>query len=95
MNGFLSSPFAQGRGLRQGDTISPILFNFALEPFLLSVLHHDNIGGYTLASKPRSASLCLPPPPPVKLLAYADDVLVFINDTAELDHLQTCLTRYG
>ncbi|CEP08443.1 hypothetical protein, partial, partial [Parasitella parasitica] len=43
MNGFLTTPVHQRRGLRQGDAISPILFNFAPEPLILSILHDSSI----------------------------------------------------
>ncbi|KAG2213760.1 hypothetical protein INT45_001415 [Circinella minor] len=38
VNGFLSGPINQGRGLRQGDPISPVLFNLAFDPLLRMIL---------------------------------------------------------
>ena len=95
VNGFLSRSMVQNRGLRQGDAISPILFNLALEPFLLSVLHNEAITGYVSQSNSIPCSIPIVPPPPVKLLAYADDVIIFINSVDEFTEVQSMLTNYN
>lgn len=87
VNGFLSSSVRQHRGLKQGDPISPILFNLAFEPFLRSVLADTRLPGFQLPSPGT--------PEPVKLMAYADDIVCFLNSPAELSVLQSHLDTYS
>ena len=51
VNGFTTNPIKQKRGPRQGDAISSLLFNFATESFLLSILNNEAVAGYTMQSK--------------------------------------------
>ncbi|KAG0863077.1 hypothetical protein G6F15_013364 [Rhizopus arrhizus] len=60
VNGFLSGSVPQLRGLRQGDPLSPVLFNLAFEPFLRSVLHDPLFNGVSL---PISTPAPVPLPP--------------------------------
>ncbi|KAK4518015.1 uncharacterized protein ATC70_001365 [Mucor velutinosus] len=96
VNGFMTDPVSQKRGLRQGDSISPVLFNFALEPLLLAILNDEKIKGYSIhTAAVKSSSLQLVAPAPVKLLAYADDLLVLVNNCAEMQAIQDHISCYG
>ena len=97
MNGFMTDTVAQQRGLRQGDSISPVLFNFALEPLLLAIINDRTIKGYSLNTKAVNPScpLQVVAPPPIKLLAYADDLLVIVNNNEELQAIQDHISCYG
>ncbi|KAG2191466.1 hypothetical protein INT47_003842, partial [Mucor saturninus] len=90
VNGFLSQCIPQRRGLKQGDPISPILFNLAFEPLLRKIQLDSRIMWYRLPSPVPNPSVY-----PVKLLAYADDIIYLLNDPSELTHLQAHLSLYS
>ncbi|KAK4513364.1 putative secondary metabolism biosynthetic enzyme [Mucor velutinosus] len=90
VNGFLSTPLPQIRGLRQGDPLSHLSFNIAFDPFLRAVNSDTRIQGFSLPPDPLTGST----PSPVKILAYADDALAILNDASEFSALEELLQRY-
>jgi len=85
INGHIAPPFQQRRGLRQGDPLSPLLFNLAFEPLLQTLLTDARLQGCRLPV----------PCADVRLLAYADVLLQFINSTGEWAVLQELLELYS
>lgn len=84
-NGWLSAPLKQNRGLRQGDPLSPLLFNLAFEPLLRTLLSEKYLHGlsphhqHLLDINENRERLVL--------LAYADDLLVFVKNQHEWKYL--------
>ncbi|KAK4509114.1 uncharacterized protein ATC70_007464 [Mucor velutinosus] len=79
VNRILVAPLPQLRGLRQGDPLSPLLFNIAFDPFLRAIHNDSRISGFSFPPDPISGSH----PPVIKVLAYADDTLVTLNNPSE------------
>jgi hypothetical protein len=83
INGHIASGFTQGRGLRQGDPLSPLLFNIALEPLLQTLMHDPRLQGISSLTVLK-----------IILMAYADDVLLFLNNKKEWQCVQQVLQLY-
>ena len=74
----------KSRGLKQGGPISCILYNFSLEPLLHSLLDDTQFSGFHFFEQYPQNVLALPP---IKLLCYADDTLLFLRDSVDLDRM--------
>lgn len=83
VNGVLSTPFQVQRGIRQGCALSGMLYSLAFEPFLhklRSVLQGVILPGCNM---------------PLKLSAYADDLVVMVDNQQDIDMLTNVIDQYG
>ena len=78
INGSYSPFFTLHRGVRQGDPLSCLLFNFSIEPLAMR-LHHA-VRGFSVLDLP-----------PVKVMFYADDVNLFLSKDEPVAPIVTCL----
>ncbi|VFQ85187.1 unnamed protein product [Cuscuta campestris] len=89
INGTQSKFFSPSRGLKQGDPLSPLLFNIASEGFSRSINHLYCVKGlepYTMGRNFQN----------IHHLSYADDLLLFTNAAIpNLIKLRKYLNDYG
>jgi ribonuclease HI/exonuclease III len=84
VNGFSSEPFAVTRGVRQGDPLSCLLFDLAIEPLACSLRSDPRLTGYKIPGV-RSKVL-------VNL--FADDTLIYLNARDKYSDLLDVLRRW-
>lgn len=79
VGGGLSRPVAVLRGIRQGCPLSGMLYSLAIEPLLCKL--RKTLQGITVEK-------------PIKLVAYADDVTIFIKNERDVSVLMETLKIY-
>ena len=84
VNGVRSEPFTLTRSIRQGCPLSPMLYIFALEPFLRKLKANLVLRGLTLPGASEVA----------RYTTYADDVSVLVTSSAELEEVSKEIGRY-
>jgi hypothetical protein len=80
INGHLSSRFRVTRGVRQGDPMSCILFNLAIEP-MAAALRNSTLRGYMIPGSEEKLVVNL----------FADDTTTFLAADDDFETLQTIL----
>lgn len=85
VNGQCSKFFRVERGVRQGDSLSPVLFVLNIEPLAEAIRQDIRIQG--IEDEGKSVH---------KIALFADDVLLFIeNPSCSIPPLMQCLHEYG
>ena len=79
---FITDSIVPTRGLRQGDPISPILYNFAIDPFLRTL--NQGLTGITIHGLGAT-----------KVLAFADDCVVMLKNYSDTKFLESTITKFG
>jgi hypothetical protein len=70
------------RGLRQGDPISPMLFNISLDPFISTI--NNRLNGIPIMNTNN-----------IKSLAFADDVVIFVNSELDITKMKLIIKQYS
>ncbi|WVZ79506.1 hypothetical protein U9M48_027078, partial [Paspalum notatum var. saurae] len=87
LNGVPGAPIQHGRGLRQGDPLSPLLFVIAIDP-LQKLLELATNLGYLGKLRGKTATL--------SVSMYADDAAIFIKPTRkDVSSLARLLENFG
>lgn len=84
INGLKSEPYCVTRGVCQGDPLSCLLFNLAIESLATSIWNSPNLSGFNI---PGSNSRIL-------INLYADDTTIYLSETDQYDTLQHILTTW-
>jgi hypothetical protein len=83
INGEISSSFRVVRGVRQGDPLSCLLFNLAIEP-LASMLRGSNLKGYAIPGVAEKAVVQL----------FADDTTAYLSEYDNFEDLECILDKW-
>ena len=88
INGGYSTAFSLRRGVRQGDPLSCLLFNFSIEPLAMRL--RSTLSGFSVHGLP-PIKVSVHGLPPIKVLFYADDVNMFLSPSDSLPAVVSCL----
>ena len=73
-NGYISEKFSIYRGIRQGCPVSALIFILSVEILGLKIRQQNEVKGFTFGYEEKA----------IKVMQYADDCILFLNDKNEL-----------
>ena len=82
-NGFASNYFNIGRGVRQGDPLSPLLLILSLEVLACSIRQNKNIQGIKIGNEE------------IKLALFVDNISCFLRNKSPYEHLVCTLEEFS
>ena len=84
VNGYISNELPVQRSVRQGCSLSPLLYVLCIEPFAHRIRMDPMIKGIPLPGTTETAKMC----------QYADDTNLFISDTRSVKYILTLVNLY-
>jgi hypothetical protein len=84
INRVLSTSFKVTRGVQQGDLLSCLLFNIAIEPLACALRNSKKLTGYNIPGIANKLIVNL----------YADDTTIFLNENDKYSDLEDILTSW-
>jgi hypothetical protein len=84
INGVMSTPFKVTRGVRQGDPLSCLLFDLAIEPLACTLRNSKKLAGYHIPGLTDKIIVNL----------YADDTTIFLSEADRYSDLEEILSRW-
>ena len=84
INGSISKPYKVTRGVRQGDPLSCLLFNLAIEPLACLLRASKELEGFKIPGLKEKLIVSL----------YADDTTIYLSETDSYSALQTILKMW-
>jgi hypothetical protein len=82
INGVMSTPFKVTRGVRQGDPLSCLLFDLAIEPLACTLRNSNKLTGYNIPGLTDKIIVNL----------YADDTTIFLSEADRYSDLEEILS---
>ena len=84
VNGAVSSPYKVTRGVHQGDPLSCLLFNLAIEPLACLLRESPDLAGFDIPGIRDKLIVSL----------YADDTTIYLSESDSYAALQNILSRW-
>jgi exonuclease III len=84
-NGYLSDTITLSRGVRQGCPVSALLFDLCAEILAIKIRNDSTLRGFDFGNEVRKVKVC----------QYADDIILFLNNTDEMEHSFKLVEKFG